>query len=281
MQPCASHHCHIVPGPLCVGHARKWPGHAGSWPSGHDVLCNGCSSEGSLFYPWESPWGSPWLHTTGSCTHQWFHPVSHALHGLLSHTIFCSSVCRLGLSRLFYLSIVSDNACLSTAYCIAVSHDRLFDVAADYKLCVYIYDHAVAPLFVGFNELLCSHTVGTQLASCTDACTHTFLEWTNSSRGVCRASASARLHPSALVASPSWPPATPQRPSATWRQACTNDACILRNALCITHGLPGHVRYMCASQLMLRILGLNALFTAHKGIMKLPAMSKRMILVGT
>ena len=98
MQLCASHVCHVVPGPLYAGHARKWPSHARSWPSGHDVLCIGCSSEGSLFYPWGSPWGSPWLHATGSCTHQWFHPVSHALHGLLSHSIFCSSVCRSGFS---------------------------------------------------------------------------------------------------------------------------------------------------------------------------------------
>ena len=145
MQPCASHLHHVVPGPLYAGHARKWPGHAGSWPSGHDVLYIGCSSEGSLFYPRESPWGSPWLHATGNCTHQWFHPIPYALHGLLSHSILCSSVCRSGFSGHSYLSLVSDNACLSRACCTAISHDRLLDVAADYKLCVYTYDHAVVP----------------------------------------------------------------------------------------------------------------------------------------
>jgi len=111
MQPCAAHLCHVLPGPMCAGHARKWPnaaGHAGSWPSGHDVLCIGCSSEGSLFYPWESPRGSPWLHATGTCTHQWSHPNPHALHGLLPHSILCSSVCRLGLSE---NSCRSDQAC--------------------------------------------------------------------------------------------------------------------------------------------------------------------------
>lgn len=41
--------------------------------------------------------------------------------------------------------LVSDNACLSRACYIATSHDRIFDVAADYKLCVYMYDHAVVP----------------------------------------------------------------------------------------------------------------------------------------
>ena len=99
--------------------------------------------------------------------------------------------------------------------------------------------------------------------------------------GVCRASASARLYASALVAPPSWPPAMSQWPSATWRQACTNDACIFRSALCITHGLPGHVRCVCVSQLMLRILSLNVVFTVHKGITKLLTMSNTVILVGT
>ena len=99
--------------------------------------------------------------------------------------------------------------------------------------------------------------------------------------GVCRASATARLYASALVAPPSWPPAMSQWPSATWRQACANDACILRNVLCITHGLRGHVRCVCASQLMLRILSLNLVFTVHKGITKLLSMSNRVILVGT
>ena len=38
---------------------------------------------------------------------------------------------------------------------------------------------------------------------------------------------------------------------------------------------------MCAGQLMLRILGVEAVFTTHMGIIKLLTMSKKMILVGT
>jgi len=176
------------------------------------------------------------------------------------------------------LLLVSDHACLSRACCIAISHDGLSDVAADYKLCVCIYHHAIVPP-VCWAQHCTNSCVLIQLAICTDACIHTFLEWTSLTLGECRAS--ARLHASALVVPPSWPPATPQWPSATRRQACTNDACIIRSALCITHGLSGHVRCVCASQLMLHILGLNVVFSPHKGIVKLLAMSDRMILVGT
>ena len=71
------------------------------------------------------------------------------------------------------------------------------------------------------------------------------LQSSNSAPLTCRSSPSARFPACPLVVAPSCTPAPAQWATLTWRQTCCNDACTVWHALCSTHGLQGHVRYLC------------------------------------